>query len=558
MEKYMQVISSGQPTEEPNFDHDETLGYLSKQEVEACFCLVDYVTAVLVRLITEAGYGDYWHNNLVGVLAKWTAKTKVLLLNLRTNSTISHRVAEAIVEGAGDTQQSKPEDEEEDCEALFSLQAQAKGAASTEDAVIGQYCLHQTKFRTGFEHFVRYVLASLQHLNCSGLPMTSYEAMLFQDRDHEFSATSDLNNLNVAHSACSILNQTLKNLSGDRTPSRAGPPVSDLCEVLETTIEWSYSEEKESQNPGTSTPNSGRSGHDQCDNSSKQTLILFNMEDIVTVMVPLAATSPITVANINSFRDMVGLTGNIDDVQAVDDGLFSRNALIAHTGHKLNPTMDRTNGRLGPTDIAQNTQRWQQLTSEMDEWIYEESSVIVYCGLYVWSVIAGAVVLVVGGLAIGLTVSNRIKGVDPLSVTGINEQLILAKLLHDEQLTTILNTRSPYNQVFQRKSEGSSGFSIDRPLCTHTMLLSGLTPLKVVTPQGHALVCLDARRGTYLRVVEHRGLDGMEHLVCDDINRPRTQTAKQPQALRLQLQKSKELRWKKVQGVYNNLDAVFV
>jgi hypothetical protein len=94
------------------------------------------------------------------------------------------------------------------------------------------------------------------------------------------------------------------------------------------------------------------------------------------------------------------------------------------------------------------------------------------------------------------------------------------------------------------------------------MLLSGLTLLKVLTPQGHALVCLDARRGTDLKVVEHRGLDSKEHLICKNINRPRSNTPGRSlggggQPLRLPLTKS-PLKWKGVQGVYNVLDAVFV
>lgn len=349
------------------------------------------------------------------------------------------------------------------------------------------------------------------------------------------------------------------------------------------------------------------------------------MEDIITVMVPLAATSPVIIANLNSFRIMVALTGDVDDdvrpyaeskfdaffrmftnefdstarhrdvlrlSQAVGDGLFSRSSLIYKTG--------------APSPNTQNKameNRLRQLTEEMDEWVYDESSVIVNCGLYVWSVIAVATTLVLGGLAIGFSVGNRLTGVDPFSittyawalaafvvlvckstqvenwswrdfllrrvkcrsvselqgVTGINDQLIMAKLLHDER-GTILNTRGPYNSVFQRKSEDGSGFSIDRPLNTRTLLLSGLTLLKVMTPQGHALVCLDARRGTDLAVVEHQGLDSKNHLVCENINRPRSHTSKQSRNLhpaKLPLTKS-PLRWKKVQGVYNILDAVFV
>jgi hypothetical protein len=390
-------------------------------------------------------------------------------------------------------------------------------------------------------------------------------------------------------------------------------------------IEWEYSEEQDSPSPGNGGPEWPDTDPSDFSRSYKHELILYSMEDIITVMVPLAATSPVIVANLNSFRILVTLTGDVDDdvrpyteskfdaffrmftnefdstsrrrdvlrlSQAVQSGLFSRSSLISQTGAS-SPNIEKE--RVG--------NRLRQLTEEMDEWVYDESSVIVNCGLYVWSVIAAATTLVLGGLAIGFSVGDRLTGVDPFSittyawllaafvvlvcksiqvenwswrdfllcrvkcrsvselqsVTGINDQLIMAKLLHDER-GTILNTRGPYNSVFQRKSEDGSGFSIDRPLNTRTLLLSGLTLMKVMTAQGHALVCLDARRGTDLAVVEHRGLDRKNHLVCENINRPRSHTSKQSrslQSVRLPLAKS-PLRWKKVQGVYNILDAVFV
>jgi hypothetical protein len=43
--------------------------------------------------------------------------------------------------------------------------------------------------------------------------------------------------------------------------------------------------------------------------------------------------------------------------------------------------------------------------------------------------------------------------------------------------------------------------------------------LKVVAPRGHALVCLDSRRGTDLKVVAHQDNQAKEQLVCEDVNR---------------------------------------
>jgi hypothetical protein len=48
------------------------------------------------------------------------------------------------------------------------------------------------------------------------------------------------------------------------------------------------------------------------------------------------------------------------------------------------------------------------------------------------------------------------------AVIGINEQLIIAKILHDERGSSVLKIRGPYNSLFLKRS--TDGFSIDRPI----------------------------------------------------------------------------------------------
>jgi len=241
-----------------------------------------------------------------------------------------------------------------------------------------------------------------------------------------------------------------------------------------------------------------------------------------------------------------------------------------------------------------------------DIWIYTEDAVGVPCGLYVWFVMLGAGILVAGGLVIGLTLKDRLVGVDPFNitvyawalaafkvlickaalmetwswsdflhgrvkcrsvselraVTGINDQLIIAKLLHDE-MDSMLRTRGPFNAIFLRRSEdGSGGFSIDVPIHNKTLLLSGLPMIKVETPLGHSLVCLDARRGTELSVVGHREVGkNTENLTCKNFKRlaqegpPDGKSTRQPRKLPL---KREKIEWRKVEGIYNVLDDTFV
>ncbi|KAM5363791.1 hypothetical protein ACJZ2D_011825 [Fusarium nematophilum] len=168
-----------------------------------------------------------------------------------------------------------------------------------------------------------------------------------------------------------------------------------------------------------------------------------------------------------------------------------------------------------PERIQRHQLELDHLGNKMKAWIIEEKGVMVHCKLYVSTLMLLCAALVAGGVSIGVAVGDRITGVDPFnittycwvlaafvllvakslrvqnwpwndflhgrvlcksvselsSVTGVNEQLILAKLIQDESIST-LETRGPYNTVFNRRSE--DGFSIDRPLSTWTMLLSGL------------------------------------------------------------------------------------
>lgn len=139
-------------------------------------------------------------------------------------------------------------------------------------------------------------------------------------------------------------------------------------------------------------------------------------------------------------------------------------------------------------------------------------------------------------------------------VTGIPEQLIIAKLLHEER-TTILHTRGPYNFAFTRRSD--DGFSIDVPLTMWTMLLSGLIMAQVMTPQGYALVCLDVRRGTKYSCVGHQvsSVDAKEKLVCLD---PTTSQKRGTGKHHLFSLQKKEIDWMSVQGLFNMPDAEFV
>lgn len=443
----------------------------------------------------------------------------------------------------------------------------------------------------------------------------------------EYEATSDQDNINTADCAFHILHSTVLQLKQLRKTGDPSDQVADR--KVKTFIEWKYQ-----------VMDTDCIDCDTEDRTALASLELEYMDDIITAMVPLSTTSPYLVSELTSFRSIMLLnysnesddhvrpyketnfkaffrlfTDKMDaytrsaDVMrlsaAFEDGTFDRCRLIDRAevdDEKRRPKMD-----------ADTSRKFEKLTRMMEEeWVVDESAIIVPCTLYVVSIGVFAMLLAGGGLAIGFTVGNRIQGVDPFNiatyawvlaafvilicksvlvrewswsdflhcrvrcrsvseleaVTGIRDQLIIAKLLHDESGHGILFTCGPYNSVFQRRAK-DSGFSIDRPISTTTMLISGLTPLKVVTPRGPALVCLDARRGTRLRSVHHSADRDVEYLICEDLDRRRklagsagvgagTGGSAGGAGARLKLIMSRQMKWKKVMGVYDSGNVVFV
>jgi hypothetical protein len=166
---------------------------------------------------------------------------------------------------------------------------------------------------------------------------------------------------------------------------------------------------------------------------------------------------------------------------------------------------------------------------EFQRWIIDETSIVIPNKLYAWGFLSVCALLVLGGLAIGLSVGHRISGVDPLglasycwvlagfvllvtkslrvedwpwsrffrgqvvcrslrevhSVTGMGPQTILAILLRLEPRMNLIK-RGPFNAVFSKR--GTEGFAIDVPFHTSTLMEGGLILVKVQSVVGDALV----------------------------------------------------------------------
>ena len=198
----------------------------------------------------------------------------------------------------------------------------------------------------------------------------------------------------------------------------------------------------------------------------------------------------------------------------------------------------------------------------MNEWIISELTVTLKCHRYVYTILCFCAVLICGATAVPFSVQNRLKGVDPFNittfawllagfilviaksryvcewpwhdflrgrvvcksikemadVTGIDDQMILTSLLHNERDTTLI-TKGPYNGMFDRRAEsGNEGFSIDIPVHLSTMLASGFIVLKVLSVKGERLICLDVRKGSEWGSSAAMRHQNSEFLTCTDLD----------------------------------------
>ncbi|KAI0100107.1 hypothetical protein GGR51DRAFT_564515 [Nemania sp. FL0031] len=565
---------------------------------DPCHELVDFLTASMARLMTQIANGDVWHNSVLAVLAKLAAKMKVLLDDVEGNCTVSYGNGEFVLDSYVQTfGYDKEDNDDPDPKGLFREFSKSAAPASFQT-----HCFEQQKIRSGPNRSIQYLLHCLETpRNDFGMPKTAFEmlnviidtgyerfkAHLCQDIDYEFSSTSNLDDLNFSHPAFNMLVESAEYIHG---PHGRPPSQDDIS--LSTKIEWVYTKDGPLRN----------AEHETSLKSSLKRLELQTMGEIITVMVPLFLASPFIAGTLKELLGMFYLTGDVTDefrpypeapynvfirlytsefkasnashvlrlAEAIHRDLFSRDFLL--NPHTSREGLVSNMKRLISQKREDPSERLLRLMGEMTEWVYVEAAVVIQCRLYVFITMALAAILLGGGLAIGLTLNTRLKGVNSFNITvyawALAAFLALVaksiKLLHDEK-ESILITRGPYNSVFERRAEkNGDGFSIDIPVRTRTMLVSGLTMLKVETPLGHGLVCLDARRGNGYSIVRHRSAgDKPEELICQDIDR-RTQSqsdktrSRHTTGISLPMKWSKKLEWRRTEGVYSELDAAFV
>ncbi|KAI1108791.1 hypothetical protein F5Y14DRAFT_434790 [Nemania sp. NC0429] len=532
--------------------------------------------------------------------------------------------------------------------------------ATKEGAVRELYFAQCCKFRFCLHHCLRTILLSLKgtsqltqkSLSSYEICATVYESgfegfpiLVFQDSKDDLIGTSDASHLDCAGSGFHVLDQTVRHVQAQMEKSSSGPkpdnhspPESgngsvkskgdDIDGSMGTSIYWSYRR-------------NGRNIQD----TSQGLLRLRSMSHVIMVIIPLLMIRPSAVNSIQSLVDLAIYTEHSeerlinpvmpkaygkytaffslstadyrktqDDLKPEDAKSLS-NALMLCDNLYMGDSLGQfpssvpsgtdhasTQGRERTAELVKRRRvELDNMAQSMEGWVFEEKGVMVQCRKYVLSCMFTCFVLVIGGLAVGASLGERLSGVDPFnittyswvlaaflllvaksirvqnwpwndflhgrvlcksvselsSVTGIDEQFIFVKLLQDER-ESFLETRGPFNVIFNRRSQ--DGFSIDRPISMWAMLLSGLIMVETESVRGRSLVCLDLRLGTKIRLIERLG---MAEIVQDEkyIHQTRVSDDKSRshnvEATKIRLTEGKT-EWLRTVGLFANREARFI
>ncbi|KAK5999176.1 hypothetical protein PT974_01566 [Cladobotryum mycophilum] len=285
--------------------------------------LLDFISDTLARFMSQIASGDSWRNSQLGALAKFTAKAKFLLNDVDEYASIALHNGEMALASSRETYGTASDNkttEELDPNTVFQRFAGSLSADPEQATYVRstEYRVNQQKIRAGFMQVLDYIIASLfPNTRHRGFGITEYEicgvvmetgfhdfqTLLFQDRDFEFTSTSDLDQLNFAHPASKMLDSSIKYLIQN------SPPPNDLqsmnSEKTRTVLEWKYSDTEsddfESRAVNTKIPH-------------PRSCQLRSMNDITTILVLLALATPVVSGRYKRFLDMFYLTADFENI----------------------------------------------------------------------------------------------------------------------------------------------------------------------------------------------------------------------------------------------------
>ncbi|KAJ4299339.1 hypothetical protein N0V90_004584 [Kalmusia sp. IMI 367209] len=604
--------------------------------------LVNYLTAMMLRVLLRTMRGALWEEHCVATVAKFAAKLKVLLNDLpraasvclkrteevRFRTTHQARVQKRIgYEGERDGQETYEPDN-------VNVQKDKKDhwQPGRIDAEM-RYFIVAKSFNLGISRLLLSALSNLSSNEDTEMSadvfdttvlmyedyITNRRLLLCSQRDGTIGAAADQRVIASAGAGFKVCLDVWRSLKA--TPKEKTIVAKDYW----TMLSWKWTE----LDPDTLDPQP-----DHITSSAK----LGTMKGVISAFVPYSMvcgsfpsllqdmsnnvsliadpTAPVKLVRQDPFLAAFAVRTSAymsrrmdifkdDDACDISQSYLAREKALTRSATDPMLTM-YADERKAVSDQTLRSHRdrarreMRKAMQEFQTWMIDETTVVIPNRKYAWGFLGGCIMLVLGGLTMGLSVGNRIEGVDPLgfatycwvlsgfvllvaksmrvenwpwsrffrgqvvcrslrevvSVTGMDSQTILAILLRLEPRMNLIK-RGPFNAVFSK--QGAEGFAIDVPFRTSTLMEGGLILVKVQSIVGDALVGIRSDLWTRYDSVSPKGdNEKTERVVCRDFLDPGTwvSSATGGQDFPLYTLSRSDIQWFRVVGLFEK-DAYF-
>ncbi|KAL6699994.1 hypothetical protein J3F84DRAFT_404920 [Trichoderma pleuroticola] len=561
---------------------------------EALHALINYVTAVLIRLLVRSMSGRFWIDNCISVLAKFAAKSKVVAANfplafertLEAHKEFQIRVSQN-PDSQGFVQGSQSNSLGSDDGPLAKQQ---KVLQEDFDISGARYFIEMDAFRTGIHGLMQTILADLIWNEESAETADMFETSstiydtgfrdkrthLCHERDGSIGVATERRAIDFAGLAFQIGIDIWNTL-----PSNG--PRTDCS----TALVWSR----------TPLYDNGLENDGNLDDIERERseIHLTAMMDAIKGLVPFVMYCGSFASRLSMFTELANLISDPSaPVQYYQQRKFITVAKINTSAYEKNIAAKKT---VFQTDMAKKAQRGKpnnQLKDKVEQaekWTIDEKSIVIDHTWYSLASLSACALLIAGGMAL-VAIQDKAPGVDPSSltalawaasgflmvylksrkvqdwpwrdflrgnivcrsisevnsVTGMDPQTLMAILLRLES-RVILKTCGPFNTLFSKKAE--DGFSIDVPPLTNTVIDGGYIFIRVDSMSGPALVSLRANsRGLYNSIIPKDSCVEEETYTCQDFE-DFSHYVIDEEPLPLYPLCTNELRWYKVRGVFS-------
>ncbi|KAK4031711.1 hypothetical protein C8A01DRAFT_21121 [Parachaetomium inaequale] len=423
-------------------------------DVDRCYhAVVNYMTAVLVRIILQTVRGEYWVNHLVAVVARLAAKVKVIGTDLP-------RSVELSLQKATDARIRIHQRATRDGRYAITRPAWYGGdeaiIKNRIHAQVGEAVKYFVEMDTLYNSTVPILISSLSDFAVSN-PMapatddfessvamyesfvTAEQVLLCQQRDGGIGAASEVGTTRAFTGGFQVCLQVWENL--------AEKPV-DSKTTSWTSIQWKWSRVDETT--GALMPEN-RQG----------TVKLSSMKSVIAATVPYSLISGSSTAAFSGLIDMMNFDSGRYHKSSLllikqpsvlctaivrtstyesrrPDSVVDRDAypvsetflLQKRAVVNVSTGVDSKNAALAP--MLRRTRRENEITlrdrdttkealesvlKKFNTWVLDDNFIIVPYKKYAWGSMAISALLVIGGLVVGFVVGERINGVDPFNIS---------------------------------------------------------------------------------------------------------------------------------------------